>query len=80
MSSTRGATTTMPDNPPGYFLPGGWSTADPKSEQIKKEAEFAAGRLNELSESQNYLYLTDVMNASSQVVAGMNYKFTIVGH
>lgn len=53
------------------YLPGGYSPADIKSQEVQDAAKFAIAQMQQGS-------LVKIVSAQSQVVAGMNYALQMV--
>ena len=53
-------------------IAGGWQAADPQGERVRAAAQFAAANL-----PQGHGSLAEVASASTQVVAGTNYRLTL---
>ncbi|CDW60549.1 cystatin type cysteine proteinase inhibitor [Trichuris trichiura] len=58
-------------------LLGGWSPLDVKSEEAKKVAHKSLADRNSKSNSVNHDMLIKIVDASTQVVAGANYKMDV---
>ncbi|KAM5138475.1 cystatin 10-like [Mantella aurantiaca] len=59
-------------------LPGGWEAADKSSKQVKEMAAFSVSQYNMQSNDDYIAKMISLRGAKQQVVAGMNYKLTIV--
>lgn len=62
-------------------MPGGWIDHPTNSTKITDAADFAFKRVNAGMNSLSYLKMLNIINAQSQVVAGVKYRITFdVGH
>lgn len=75
------ACTTFPawaDEPYPHPMPGGWSSASPQDEAVRKAARFAVHEQNRRLGA--HLQLLAIKHARIQVVAGYNYSLNLLLH
>nr|DBA17107.1 TPA: hypothetical protein GDO54_002602 [Pyxicephalus adspersus] len=61
-----------------WALPGGWRAADKNSPTIWEMAAFSVSQYNLQSNQNVVAKMITLQDAQEQVVAGMNYKLTLV--
>lgn len=74
-SPAANAPSSEASEPASTTQAGGWSAADPLSSEVQEAARFAVQTM--AVQSQSRILYKDVIQASQQVVAGLNYQLQL---